>query len=134
MLARLREYKEFIAILAFFIAGFLWIYGFFATKSEVKTLTSATKSEVKTLKCLLNTNILAVTGQLDAMIKNDEVVTINLEITKLEEKKEKGLNALENQRFEGLKVKRDLTMKELIETRKTNKRALRGLASSACDE
>ena len=32
LLSRLREYKEFIGIRVFFVAGILWIYGFFATK------------------------------------------------------------------------------------------------------
>lgn len=32
----LKEYKEIIAILVFFIGGVLWIFGFFATKNEVK--------------------------------------------------------------------------------------------------
>lgn len=43
----LKEYKETIAILVFFIAGVLWIFGFFATKNEVKKLKHIVLTKVK---------------------------------------------------------------------------------------
>ncbi len=46
MLNRLKEYKELIAILVFFLGGFFWIQNQFPTKSDLKT-------DVGILHCLL---------------------------------------------------------------------------------
>ena len=62
---KLSEYREFIVILIFFIGGFLWIYEYFATRSQVGEL-----------NCLLRENINVVDGQmqtkfiLESMKKN----------------------------------------------------------------
>jgi hypothetical protein len=47
MLTKLKEYKEFIAILVFFIGGFIWLEKEFPKKSDLK-------SEVKILECMLD--------------------------------------------------------------------------------
>ena len=54
-LQRLKEYKEFIAILVFFFGGVLWILGYFATKKQVDDL-----------RCLLNANVDFIQGKIDA--------------------------------------------------------------------
>lgn len=67
-LNRLKEYKEFIAIVLFFLAGFLWIYGYFATKEQL--------SEVR---CLMDANITLLSGQVQSnvlaqqLLKNKEM-------------------------------------------------------------
>lgn len=46
MLEKLKEYKELIAILVFFLGGFAWIQGQYPTKTDLK-------SQVTVLECLL---------------------------------------------------------------------------------
>ena len=53
MLEKLKEYKELITILIFFLGGFVWIYGYFATKTQLRSM-----------KCVLNANVSLLTGQL----------------------------------------------------------------------
>lgn len=46
MLQKIKEYKELIAIIVFFLGGFIWLESQFPKKSYIK-------SEVKSLNCLL---------------------------------------------------------------------------------
>jgi hypothetical protein len=68
VLDRLKEYKELIAVLVFFLGGFTWIYGYFATKSQLIEM-----------KCVLNANVSLLSGQLQgnalaqSLIKNQEM-------------------------------------------------------------
>ena len=50
----INDYKELLSVIIFFIGGFLWVYGVFATKAEIKEL-----------KCLINVNIDAIYSQID---------------------------------------------------------------------
>lgn len=54
-LTRLMDYKEFVAILVFFIGGAMWIWGYFATKSQLDDL-----------HCLMNANVTLIQGKMDA--------------------------------------------------------------------
>jgi hypothetical protein len=45
-LATLKDYKELISILVFFVGGALWIFAYFATRTQVDEL-----------RCLMNANI-----------------------------------------------------------------------------
>jgi hypothetical protein len=47
MLEKLKEYKDLIGIIVFFLGGLLWIQGQFPTKNDLK-------AEVGVLKCLLD--------------------------------------------------------------------------------
>ncbi|MEI7457612.1 MAG: hypothetical protein WCK93_12910 [Nitrosomonadales bacterium] len=47
MLERLKEYKELIAIIAFFLGGFFWLQSQYPNKSEVK-------DEFNSIRCQLN--------------------------------------------------------------------------------
>jgi hypothetical protein len=51
----IKEYKELITVIVFFVGGALWIFGYFATKHQVKQL-----------QCLLNANISFLQGRLDS--------------------------------------------------------------------
>jgi len=64
-LSRLKEYKEFISILIFFAGGAFWIYGFFATKSQVIDIQDATTSQVKKLTCALEQNVKMLRGKME---------------------------------------------------------------------
>lgn len=50
----LNDYKELLSVIIFFIGGFLWVYGVFATKEQIKEL-----------KCLMNANITIINSQID---------------------------------------------------------------------
>ena len=47
MLERLKEYKELLAILVFFLGGFFWIQNRYPTKSDLR-------AEIQVLDCLLD--------------------------------------------------------------------------------
>src|SRR5262245_7951462 len=70
LLGTLKDYKEFIAILVFFIGGILWIFGYFATKKQLDEL-----------HCLMNANVDFIQGRMEAanlsqlMVQNIEELT-----------------------------------------------------------
>lgn len=53
LLNRLKEYKELITIIVFFISGFLWLYGYFATKDQLRIM-----------KCIVNHQISMVESRI----------------------------------------------------------------------
>ena len=63
ILDRLKQYKEFIAIMVFFIGGFLWIYGFFATKGQLNEL-----------QCLTNLNVAMIETRVKKKEFIDEII------------------------------------------------------------
>ena len=71
-ITRLKEYKEFIVILVFFIGGFMWIYGYFATKEQVKVL-----------QCLTNQNITLIESRMQKKFLFDELNQKGMELEKL---------------------------------------------------
>ncbi|ARN73958.1 hypothetical protein [Oceanicoccus sagamiensis] len=62
---KLNEYKEFISILIFFAGGLFWIYGFFATKSQVETMREGTHVQVSKLNCVLEQNVKMLRGKME---------------------------------------------------------------------
>lgn len=79
----LNEYKELVSVIVFFLGGFLWVYGVFATKEATKEQIEATKeaakqqiettkeqikitnNQIKEIKCLMAANIDAIYSQID---------------------------------------------------------------------
>jgi hypothetical protein len=57
----LNKYKEIIALIVFLLGGISWIYGYFATKEQVRLV-----------KCLMNTNIQLIQYQLQQKLAWDE--------------------------------------------------------------
>lgn len=55
VLDNIREFKELIAVIVFFIAGALWVFGYFATKDQLSTL-----------HCITNANMEFLQGQMDS--------------------------------------------------------------------
>ena len=55
VLDSIKEFKELIAVIVFFIAGALWVFGYFATKDQLKTL-----------HCITNANMEFLQGQMDS--------------------------------------------------------------------
>jgi hypothetical protein len=50
----LNSYKELVSVVVFFLGGFLWVYGVFATKEQIKEL-----------KCVLNANVDMLNAQFE---------------------------------------------------------------------
>lgn len=84
MLNKLREYRETIAIVAFFLGGFIWISKTFPDKTyldgQIKTTASqldgqikATAAQMAQLNCLLTNNIEATDAQLQIKIHADNI-------------------------------------------------------------
>src|SRR5437763_793316 len=71
-LSTLNKYKELIAVMIFFIGGVSWIYGYFATKEQVRFV-----------KCLMNTNIELIQYQLQQKLILDEKRQYDLEYLRL---------------------------------------------------
>jgi hypothetical protein len=69
----LNRYKELIAIIVFFVGGISWLYGYFATKEQVRVM-----------KCLLNTNIEFIQYQLQEKLAFDERRQYDAEHLRLE--------------------------------------------------
>ena len=55
-LTHLSGYKEFIAILVFFLGGAMWIYGFFATKQQLDEFVCVTNSHLSVLRESMRTD------------------------------------------------------------------------------
>ena len=90
-LLRLKEYKEFIAIILFFMGGVIWITGFFATRNQVEIM-----------ECLLHNKISLVESKVTMLILPTELARMKSELESLE------------------KLSNDLHLKERIHYLKTN--------------
>lgn len=88
-LQRLNDFKEFIAILVFFLGGVVWIYDYFATKQQLVQF-----------NCLLTASISIARADADTKYLSDKIVEIDLQATELDEKRLKGpLSAAEKKRL-----------------------------------
>lgn len=102
LLPHLREYKEFIAILVFFLGGFFWIYGVFETKEQVRIL-----------QCLTNQNIGMIQARMQRGFFLNDLTKKAIEYDGLSRTEDR--SAEENQRMIRLKteietIKTDLKM------------------------
>lgn len=68
LLTRLKEYKDLIALVVFFVCGVIWIYSIFATEKLVTEL-----------DCITNKNILLSENRLKREIITSQVLDINAE-------------------------------------------------------
>ena len=55
ILKTLSEYRELLTVIIFFVGGVLWVFGYFATKDQLKEV-----------KCLMNANMDFIQGQMDS--------------------------------------------------------------------
>lgn len=65
MLESIKEFKELIAVIVFFIAGALWVFGYFATKDQLKSLHCITNANMEFLQGQMDSNTLS-----EMLIKN----------------------------------------------------------------
>jgi hypothetical protein len=77
---KLKEYKEIIGIIIFFIGGILWILAYFATKEQINTL-----------NCLLNRNIEVVQYQINQRILSDDMRVLEFDIVHLSQQQQRSL-------------------------------------------
>ena len=141
LLGRLNDYKEFISILVFFAGGLFWIYGFFATKTQVESMKSGTDYQVTRLNCVLEQNVKMLRGKMEFQYFTDlleenkqEIRELRRHIRKSRESDtdvdigdaEENLLELEEQRTE-LKAERE-KFKLTMET------ALDNLTSDGCNK
>jgi len=98
LLKSFKEYKEFIAILVFFIGGVVWLYAAFATKSYVdefkdtiqKAITQIQESSKKStanIKCVLGGSIEVYSKDTEIRFLQDEVTSNKIDLEKLKNQK-----------------------------------------------
>ena len=73
MLQKLKEYKEIIAIVVFFLGGFIWLESQFPKKSDLK-------SEIKTLNCLLEKYMVLTQLQIHGQKLEKQIQDIKIKI------------------------------------------------------
>lgn len=118
-LTRLKEYKEFIAIIAFFMGGIMWIYGFFATKNEVKVL-----------RCLMNNQIILIEARINKKFLPAELARMKAELAMLE--KYPSDDPFFKQGIYFAKTNIDLTEKALSDCERKYQQSLDILSTNQC--
>ena len=110
MLKRLKEYKEFLAILIFFSGGIFWIYTIFVTQDQLKftqnqleNTQNVLQGQLEKTQCLLRTNVDLLDHQIRMRMLAEQIRTLRDEINNLQE-----IDAnLANYRKEERKIKID---------------------------
>jgi hypothetical protein len=80
--ALIKEYKELIATIVFFVGGVLWIFGYFATKEELRGFREAASTQNKVLHCLLEKHVQLLEGKQKWKLSSDELMTVQEDIRK----------------------------------------------------
>ena len=117
----LKEYKELIAVLVFFLGGVLWMFGYFATKKQLTEL-----------RCWMHANVEFVQGRMDAANLSDLSVKNIEELTALSEKAT--LSADEKARKHRLEMAKDEISRKLAAAESTSVGAMKKLTSGQCSE
>jgi hypothetical protein len=81
-IAFVKEYKELVATIAFFVGGVLWVFGYFATKEEFRVLREATSDHNKQLNCLLKNHVKLLAGRHTLKVSYDDLMAVQEEIRK----------------------------------------------------
>jgi hypothetical protein len=120
-LARLKEYKELISILVFFIGGALWIFAFFATRNQLEEL-----------HCLMNANMNFIQGRMEVANLSDLMVQNITETTSLDSKP--SLSADEKIRRGKLQVGAGEITRKLTAAETATAQALNNLQAGSCSK
>jgi hypothetical protein len=118
-IGRVKAYKEFIAILVFFVSGFMWIFFFFATKGQVKVN-----------KCLTNQNITLIESRLQKQIFLDELTQKSMALRELEKKDD--ISKEEDKKVIQLKSEIELIKADLKNTKARYNEAFNFLKAGKC--
>jgi len=81
-IAFVKDYKELIATIAFFVSGILWVFGYFATKDEFRALSTATSNQNSHTNCLLIKHFQSLQGRHFYKVYSDELQTVLEDIGK----------------------------------------------------
>ena len=107
----LKEYKEFIAILVFFLAGLLWIFGYFATKKQLAVL-----------HCTMVENLNFIKGQMDTT-NLSQLMVQNLEEQSIVSDR-RDLSPAEKAKLRKLEVAREELARKLAAAQNSTAQAL----------
>jgi hypothetical protein len=119
VLQKLGEYKEFIALLAFFLGGVFWIFAYFATKEQLKSI-----------QCLMNANLTAIQGRMDYASLSQLMIQNFEETASLEGKP--SLTAAETVKRNQLKTAANEISRKLAEAETAISQGLNKLRSGEC--
>jgi hypothetical protein len=117
----LKEYKELIAILVFFLGGVLWMFGYFATKQQLTEL-----------RCWMRANVEFVQARMDGANLSDLSVKNIEDLTALNEKPT--LTADERTKKHRLEIAKDEIARKLAATESTSVAAMKKLTSGQCSD
>ncbi|WP_157973675.1 hypothetical protein [Tropicimonas sp. IMCC34043] len=124
LLGRLKDYKEFVAILVFFLGGLLWVYGVFATQKQVDQI-----------KCLLNTNISLIHNQTQSRFLLQELTSKQLSLAEVIERGNAGTPHRGDRRLAlQLETEIDLLKDKVKDAEDASAESLDLLKKSACDD
>jgi hypothetical protein len=119
LVATLKEYKELISILVFFVAGALWIFAYFATRNQLEEL-----------HCLMNANMNFIQGRMEVASLSELMVQNIGETTSLDSKQ--SLTADEKIRRGKLQVGAGEITRKLAAAENASAQALNKLQAGNC--
>ncbi len=127
LITLLTQYKEFIAILLFFVSGGIWLFSY-----------TATKTQVNELNCVMNQNVQMLRGKMEYQFVTDMLDNNKEEISDLKRdiRLAKKINAPHerlDEQVEGLKELRAEYKKEKEKFQKKMEDALNFLSQNKCD-
>src|SRR5262249_45391437 len=117
----LKQYKELIAILVFFLGGVICVFGYFATKNQLTGL-----------RCWMVANVVFVQGRMHAASVSNLCVYDIEDLRALNEKAT--LNADERVRKRRLEIARDEIARKLAAAESATVQALNKLTSGECSD
>jgi hypothetical protein len=89
MFAKLKQYKEFIAILVFFLGGFFWLDSQFPKKSDLETqiggVSDNLSGQILNLQCLLKKYMKLTQLQINAQTKEKTIDNLRQSVESLSE-------------------------------------------------
>jgi hypothetical protein len=121
LLDTLKDYKELIAILVFFLGGVLWMFGYFATKKQLTEL-----------RCLMLTNVEFIQGSMDVASLSDLSLKNSEDLTALNDKTT--LTADEKARKLRLEMAKDEIARKIATAQSTTERSMEKLRSGECNK
>jgi uncharacterized protein YacL (UPF0231 family) len=81
----LNEYKELITAILFFAGGAAWVFNYFATKDELKTLREISAKQNQIVNCLLQKHVVILEGTQEIKDAHDNLDRIMPDLHKLQQ-------------------------------------------------
>jgi hypothetical protein len=129
MLDRLKEYKELIAILVFFLGGFFWLQSEFPSKGELR-------AEIGSLDCVLQSYMKLTQSQISSQEQEKQVSELMRKLSEAppDDASRSGLSVSPAMRVEFEQLKADYTAKrqQLADTTKEMAQIRKDLEMNIC--